>query len=533
MNVFNRIQLTRPKVSVFDMSYDHKTSLKMGYLVPVHLQECIPGDVFHMSSEAMFRTMPLVSPMMHKVEAFMHYFFCPNRIVWENWEKFITGGQTVGDPVPAFPTLNLNSAPLDYFTASSLPDYLGCPIGVDNSVAYGTSDVVSALPFAMYQRIYQEFYRDQNVTTENLYMCIDGVQSQPNSEMLCKLQKRAWEHDYFTSCLPYAQKGDAVLFPLDMTGTMDVELKLTGGGLAAGTPTIKTLGVTDAPGDLEGKAVTGRLNRQPTDDHVWFDPEGSLEVDAGTLGTTTTINDLRTAFSLQKWLEKNARAGSRYVESLFAHFGVRSSDKRLQRPEYIGGSKSAFAISEVLQTSETATTAQGNMAGHGISVSKGNDFTYRCEEHGFIFGILSIRPKTAYYQGLPKHFYKTLDRTQYFWPDFAHLGEEEVLNMELYVKETDSAYNLSTFGYLPRYSEYRYNAGRVSGQMKTSLEFWQMGRSFDDTAPPVLNDVFIRCTPTKRVFADTDINNDEIVAHIYHRIIAKRPIPKYGNPGSI
>jgi len=528
MSIFNKIQLKRPKTSIFDLSYDHKLSLKMGYLVPVHTQECVPGDHITMSSEAMLRMMPMISPIMHKVDVYMHFFFVPNRILWKNWEKFITGGEDPNSVQPLFPTMGFYNTQSSQ-PPSSLTDYLGLPVNVDFGDA---QQPISALPFAGYYKIWHEFYRDQNLIQSNDIELVDGVQPQVIDDELLKLRKRAWEHDYFTSCLPFAQKGDAIRLPVTYP-TQDVFIKVDPQAGGANPHFIDGTSTPVSSGDLQQLNSPDRIESTGQADPATYDPAGTLFFPTADLNSTTTINDLRTAFSLQKWLEKNARAGTRYIESILNHFGVRSSDKRLQRPEYLGGSKASMAISEVLQTSESAATPQGGMAGHGISVSDGRNFSYYCEEHGYIHGLISIRPKTAYYQGVPAHFSKTQDRMQYYWPDFAHLGEQPVLNKEIFLQDGtfNPDDNIKTFGYIPRYSEYRFNSSRVSGEMKTSLEFWHMARKF--ATPPSLNQLFVEADPTKRIFAVVSPNDDEIVAHIYHKIIAKRPIPLYGNPGGI
>lgn len=528
-NIFNKIQLNRGKRSGFDLSYDHKTSFKMGKLVPIHLQECIPGDKFQHKSECMLRMMPMIAPIMHKVDIYTHYFFVPNRLVWDGWEKFITGGQK-GQIPPAYPTLH----PDLNVTTSSLGDYMGLPIGdYSNNMV---DSPVSAIPFAAYQRIWFDYYRDQNLQNpdDEPPKCTNGQQSSFDTEWLTSLKERAWQHDYFTSCLPFAQKGDAVELPIDLSGDLNVIATNPGDGRTTWQrDTVSGIGqggdvvTTSGTPPLVGTVVVSGPNK-----NTYYDPNGTLSVEGDDLSTTTTINDLRTAFSLQKWLEKNARAGTRYVESLLAHFGVKPADARLQRPEYIGGSYASMAISEVLQTSETTdSTPQGTMSGHGIGVSGGKDFSYFVPEHGFIIGIMSVRPKTAYMQGLPRMFSK-LDRMEYYWQDFAYLGEQEVKNQELYYDFGGlPSQNRATFGYIPRYSEYRYNSSRVSGEMRSTLDYWHMARKFDNT--PVLNHEFITCKPDKRIFAVEAPEEDEIVAHIYHKIYASRLMPKYGNPGGI
>lgn len=238
-----------------------------------------------------------------------------------------------------------------------------------------------------------------------------------------------------------------------------------------------------------------------------------------------TINNLRLAFRLQEWEELNARGGGRFAEVLQAHFGVRPQDYRLQRPEYIGGSKQPVTISEVLNTVGTSERPQGDMAGHGLSVGASGRSKYYCHEHGYVIGVMSVMPKPAYQQGIPRHFLKS-DKYMYYWPTFAHLGEQEVMNQELYVNHTEPT---DTFGYLPRYQEYRGLLPRVAGDFKTSLNFWHLGRIFEN--PPALNQEFIEVKPedVNRIFAVQD-GTDNLWMHIYHKIRARRPIPKFGTP---
>ena len=526
-NIFQSISLTKPKRSVFDMSYDHKTSFKMGKLIPIHLQECIPGDKFHISTEAMFRMQPMLAPIMHKVDVYVHHFFVPNRIIWDGWEKFITGGQD-GDVPPAFPVMDNT---LLNVTSSSVGDYLGLPLG---DYALNNDSFVSALPFMAYQRIWADYYRDQNLQDlgNDALKCTDGVQGPLVMDLLTTLRERAWEHDYFTSALPFAQKGDAVELPIDLAGDLEVKADPM-----RGDPSLKRFNTGALIGGREmgSHPANGRIvadQGQPSQEEAFYDPLGNMYVEGDDLSTSTTINDLRTAFQTQKWLELAARVGSRYKEMLWGFFGVKSSDKRLQRPEYLGGSKASMAISEVLQTSSSVEDSpQGAMAGHGISVTSGKACSHFCEEHGYMMSILSVRPKTAYFQGLPRHFSK-LDRLDYYFPQFAFLGEQEIKVKEVMLDNGGMPnQNNNTFGYIPRYSEYRYNAGRVSGDMKTSLKYWHLAREF--AGVPTLSAEFIQCDPSKRIFAVEDENADEIVGHIYHKIKAVRPMPKYGNPGGI
>jgi hypothetical protein len=314
--------------------------------------------------------------------------------------------------------------------------------------------------------------------------------------------------------LPWAQKGDAVTIPI---GEVDISFRNDVGGTVVrrldGTAyTNQTdLNYSDAGGNTRAGGVTGtRYNIDNSSQLV-----GTAEA--------ADINSLRRAFRLQEWLERNARGGTRYIESILAHFGVKSSDARLQRPEYLGGSKGKMVISEVLSTAET-TLPVGNMAGHGISVSGGNEFKYSVEEHGWIVGLISVTPETAYQQGVHRSLLKH-NRLDYFWPTFANIGEQEVKNGELYANGTEVG---ETFGYVPRYAEYKFLNSRVAGEMRTSLDYWHLGRKF--SAKPNLNGAFIQCDPSTRIFAVEDPSVDNIYGHIFNNIKAIRKMPKYGTP---
>lgn len=499
-NLFNSVRLTRPKTNVFDLSHDVKLSCNMGQLVPIMCTEAVPGDKFHLSCEALVRFAPLVAPVMHRMDVTMHYFFVPNRILWDGWEDFITGAGT-----PDFPTWQIQGGVLaDY---SPLLDYLGVPdnAGMLNDLT------ISALPMAAYQAIYNEYYRDENLVAEVDYKLIDGLNNANTA--LKQLRKRAWEHDYFTSALPFAQKGGAVDLPI--AGFEDVPVRVNQDH--PGAPLAAILDNT-AGADVD---VNGDQSSVP------FDGDGLIAKTSLMQIAATTINDLRRAFKLQEWLERAARGGTRYAESILSQFGVKSSDKRLQRPEYITGSKSPVVISEVLNTSDTATAPQGEMAGHGISVTSGNYGQYFCEEHGYIIGIMSVMPKPAYQQGCPKHFLKIMDPFQYYWPSFANLGEQPIEVQELYAYQASS---FDTFGYVPRYAEYKFQHNRVAGEFKTSLDFWHMGRIFSSV--PALNQAFIEVdsATTDRAFAVTAPTVQKLYCQIYNKVKAVRPMPVFGTP---
>lgn len=496
-NLFNSIQLSRPKSNLFDLTHDVKLSTQFGDLTPILALECVPGDKFNLSCESLVRFAPLIAPVMHRMNVTMHYFFVPNRIVWDNWEKFITDANSGIQ----FPFINYGDGTSALY--GKFVDYMGVP-----PVPAGGSPVqLNAIPFAAYQAIYNEYYRDQNLEAEVNYKLIDGSNNGNNANLLV-LRNRAFQHDYFTACLPFAQKGSAVDIPL---GTIELSDSPNAGQFKeADIHTSVSGAVTSDTGNLEVDGLPSV-----------YDPNGTLEVQP------TTINQLRWAFRLQEWLEKNARGGTRYIENILTHFGIKSSDARLQRPEYITGVKSPVVISEVLNTTgEDGGLPQGNMAGHAISVNSGNAGSYRCEEHGYIIGIMSVMPETAYQQGVPRTYLKN-DTLDFFWPTFANIGEQAVTVDEIFAYTGNGT---DTFGYLPRYSEYKYMPSRVAGDFRTSLDYWHLGRIFD--SEPALNTEFIQCDHTEfdRIFAVTDPNADKLYCHVLNKITAIRPMPKYGTP---
>jgi hypothetical protein len=501
-NLFNSIKLTKPQKNSFDLSHDVKLSTQMGQLTPILTLECVPGDKFNLGCESLIRFAPLIAPVMHRMDVSMHYFFVPNRILWSNWEKFITDANS-GIVAPFIPAEDSLTWWPEY--SRKFADYLGVP----PIPAGGVTQNVNALPFAAYQCIYNEYYRDQNLQSPIDYKLNDGnnIQNLVDLPRLTTMRNRAWEHDYFTSSLPFAQKGAAVDIPIGLVeGDLPVYLNSSSGTTLNGSPASVNVGAqggrTDVPADSL-YADTSNAEIEPT-----------------------TINDLRRAFRLQEWLEKNARGGTRYIESILSHFGVRSSDARLQRPEYITGVKTPVVVSEVLNTTgQTDGLPQGNMAGHALSISSGKSGSYFCEEHGYIIGIMSVMPKTAYQQGIPKTFLKN-DTLDYYFPSFANIGEQPVTKNELYAY-TSSAND--TFGYVPRYAEYKYMPSRVAGEFRTTLDYWHLGRIF--ATEPNLNSTFIECKPedTTRIFAVED-GTDPLYCHVYNKIQALRPMPKYGTP---
>jgi hypothetical protein len=509
-NLFNSVQLVKPKKNVFDLSHDFKFSGDMGNLIPILVNECVPGDNYTISCEAMVRFAPMLAPIMHRVDVSMHYFFVPNRILWDNWQDFVVNASVTA---PVYPHINTR-VDYPYYTAQvqKFMDYMGVP---PNPTTNTTP--INALPFAAYQCVYNEYYRDQNLVPTVDYKLIDGDNT-ANAVALLSMRKRAWEHDYFTASLPFAQKGNAVDIPIgSIEGDAPIHLNS-----AVFTTSNEPLGLYGwaTSGTSPMYPVTGFSTPTPgSAGHVFAKTDG-LEIQPG------TINDLRRAMRLQEWLEKNARGGTRYTENILMHFGVKSSDARLQRPEYITGIKSPIVISEVLNTTGQADgLPQGNMAGHGIGVTSGKYGKYFCEEHGYIIGVMSVMPKTAYQQGIPRTYLKK-DTLDYFWPSFANIGEQEVQNQELYAYTSTAE---DTWGYVPRYAEYKYMPSRVAGEFRTSLDYWHLGRKF--ATQPALNQTFIECDPaaTKRIFA-VEEGADSLYCHVYNKIKAVRPMPKFGTP---
>jgi hypothetical protein len=505
-NLFTKIELTKIKSNVFDLSHDVKLSLKFGDLVPIMCTECVPGDKFSLSCESLLRFAPLVSPVMHRMDVTMHYFFVPNRLVWSSWENFITGGVN-GTDAPAVPFVNVGTAGI---THTALMDYFGIPSPAQ--AGGGSIEKLNAIPFAAYQLICNEYYRDQNLVGVFPFDLVDGANNSPTG--LYEMRKRAWPHDYFTSALPFAQRGATVNIPL-LTGG-DVPVLVNDAAVTAGDSATVIAG-TDQP--------SATPNTYTINDGTPVGTNVDVFARTSTLTTSSTISDLRRAFKLQEFLERAARGGSRYIEFIKSMFGVSSSDKRLQRPEYITGVKSPVVISEVLNTSATATQAQGNMAGHGVSVTSGQYGSYYVEEHGYIIGIMSVLPQTAYQQGIPKHFTKHVDRYQYYFEQFAHIGEQAIQNREIYAFQGAAGDN--TFGYIPRYAEYKFENNRVAGDFRDTLDFWHLGRIFGSA--PGLNQTFIECVPDTRIFAVED-GTDYLWAHVYNKVKAVRKMAYYGSP---
>lgn len=501
-NIFNSVKMTRPKRNVFDLSHDVKLSMKFGEITPIMVTPCIPGDKFNIGCQALMRLQPTLAPVMHRIDGTIHYFFVPHRLVWPNWEKYITNTDVTPGVKAAAPYMRLSTDTNNY---TKLHDYMGVP---PPPVMMGIQEDINAMALASYQMVCNEYYRDQNLQTPIPFELVDG--NNTSNDELNIMRLRAWEHDYFTSALPFAQKGPAVDIPIGGFENVPVRVR-------SGSPGATTLTGTPANVAMQADTPGGGFSDE------MFAMTEDLEVEAA------TINDLRTAFRLQEWYEKLARGGSRYTESILSFFGVRSPDARLQRPEYITGVKSPIIMSEVENTTGTEDAPQGTLAGRGVGIMQGKYGNYFCQEHGYIIGVMTVMPKSAYMQGIPRHFTKINDLHEHYFPQFANIGEQEVLNKELYAWNGGTV-GEETFGYNPRYSEYKFENNRVAGDFRTSLDFWHLARKFDSL--PALNAAFIQMDPdqTTRIFAVEDNSVDKVLVHILNKVKAVRGMPKYGTP---
>lgn len=539
MNMFNSVELRKPQRSTFDLSHDKRLSCQMGYLYPILVTECLPSDSFYGGSDILVRMAPMIAPIFEQVQVYIHYFFVPNRLLWTEWEDFITGGQfgpTVEAPLsnyipPNFGVVSALGEDPTCFAKSKLPDYLGVPILLDLPNAPDPVDwtncFLDAMPFAAYQKIWFDYYRDRRFVNDNA-LDIDGVGLPMNSgtvnpvdifdwiDKFMTLRSRCYRHDYFTSANVEAQLGDNVMIPSTVNYLESSVVREADGTLAA------------AGGLFAGSTVAGRLGIGSLGD-------GRVE-NLDTIGPL--VNDFRTAYALQVWLERNAVAGSRYTESLQAHFAVRPQDSRLQRAEYIGGGLVNVKISEVVATAwsqdDTDSFPQGNLAGHGVTFGSNSKFSYFCPEHGFIMGMLSIVNPPSYHQGLPRYFRRGtfLD---YPWPTFAKLGEQEVYDFEIYAASVNWNHQNSdgwpVFGYQSRYADWKSKISTNHGDFHDTLLHWSLTNDFGIT--PVNDQTFTVFNPLieERIFAVP--SGDNFWVYLHNRVTAKRPLPYFGTPNNL
>lgn len=521
MSIFRNVVKNKVKLNKFDLSFTNLLTCKMGSLVPFLVQEVLPGDRFKIKTDGLIRLAPQIFPTMHNINCYMHYWFVPNRLVWKNWENFITGGED-GQDASVLPYMKFETGA----AKSSLLDYLGVPTEVNSELEVG---VVMAL--RAYNLIFNTWYRDENLQEKVAISLDDGQDTTTNTTLL----QRCWQKDYFNSALPWPQKGPAVRIPVGTTAPVVGNGKVLGlydgheySGLTRGAGSDHDLAAfLSNYGANVGTIGSGASSSTSLAGFgVTTDAEKSGLVADLSNSTGLSIPDFRKLFQLQRWMERNARCGSRYNESIMAHFGVKTSDSRLQLPEYIGGNKSTVIVSEVLQTSSTTSTSpQGNMAGHGFSAEIGKDIRYRSEEHGYIIGIMSVMPDNLYYQGVRRDYLRKT-KEDYFWTEFQHVGEQAVYNSEIYAKSDNPD---GVFGYQGRYQEERERFGEVHGDFKDTMAFAHLARVFD--SQPELNNTFVQCNPSTRIFSVE--TGDHLWCEIANKITAYRPISKRGEPGFI
>lgn len=536
-NIFQSIFIKKPKRYYHNLSHTNQCSFNQGELIPVLVEEILPGDKMSLSVEALVRFAPMVSPMMTRNNLRFYAFYVPNRIVDSNWQSFIFGNEdgTSGPQSLLAVSSTVSSQPMH-----RLLDYLGyLPLTAPFTRSYTFSN---PYPYLSYVKIYNEFFRDQNLQDE--YVINRSTINPNNFVASVGLLRKAWEKDYFTSALPFLQRGPASSLPISFSGS-DVTTSIFNNEIdGVSQPWLKS---TDSP------AVSSNLYDTGVESSVYHNVGVVSDKSAGTIWQPSNlaqflraestldeieasflINDFRKANKLQEFLEKNARGGARPTEQLRVHFGVRPSDARLQRPEFLGALTLPISISEVLQHSETTSTGTplGEMGGHGIGVAGNRLFRNKFfEEHGTLMVLACVIPRSAYYGGLNRHNIK-LDRFSYYWPEFSNIGEQPVYKSELYFNPDNVPdYNdpSEIFGYQERYAEYRYHNDEVHGKFQTDLSFWHQARSFDSTV--ALNGSFVQCNPSDRIFALQDSSDD--TEQIYANILFKEKMFRTVTPRGI
>lgn len=501
--------------SSFNRTFGVKTTFNEGYLVPILADEMVPGDTFALKMHAFARITTLLFPIMDNLYLESFFFFVPNRLVWNNWENFCQVSTGPTDTTDY--TIPQQTGPIvDGYAEGSLADYFGIPTKITNLLP-------NALHFRAYNLIYNEWFRSQDLQAEVTVDVDDG----PDDAADYVLLQRGKRYDYFTSCLPFPQKGPDVLLPLGTSAPVErVSDASYWTAYNVGTDTPAGFSNVTTANDGGGLAalVAGGSS-------ISLDPRGGLIADL-TDATAATVNQVRLAFQTQKFYEKQARGGTRYTEVIKSHFNVISPDMRLQRPEYIGGGSTPVMINPVAQTAPTSGgNALGQLGAYGVCAPEAHGFTYSATEHGVLIGLISVRADLNYQQGLERMWTRQVF-TDFYWPVFSHLGEQTVLNQEIYAQGTSA--DTGVFGYQERHAEYRYKPSIITGLFRSNatgtLDSWHLAQDFGQL--PELNDEFIveeaPMARIKAVSTSYDFLFDAVFA--YH---CARPMPVYAVPGLI
>lgn len=535
-HAFSMIPKTNIQRSSFDRSFGYKTTFNEGLLIPFFCDEVLPGDTFKLKTSVLARLSTPIVPVMDNMFLDMQFFFVPNRLLWDHWQNFNGEQRDPSDSTDFLvPTV---TSPTGGFAAQSIFDYLGLPTGVANLS-------INSLPLRAYNLIWNEWYRD-----ENLQDSVTVEHGDSDNVSNYQLLKRGKRHDYFTSCLPWPQKGSAVTIPLagdisakdvstlphpkaSSTHLSFLPFNIHGTNPSEDSLVSVALNPTDGVsryfvGSTDGDSGPGGLEMSQTD----LDGLANLLQLTSTTENSVNVNDLRSAFQIQRLLERDARGGTRYTEILRSHFGVISPDARLQRPEYLGGCSTPVNINPVQQTSATTSvTPQGNLAAFGYISNTHNDFNHSFVEHGYIIGLMSVRADLTYQQGINR-MWSRQSRFDFYWPALAHLGEQAVLNKEIFAQGNDQ--DDQVFGYQERYAEYRYKPSLITGKLRSSdpqtLDVWHLSQKF--TTLPKLNSDFIEENPpiSRVVAVQTE---PHFIGDFYFDLKCIRPMPLYGVPGLI